>query len=278
MFPPKKILFPVDFSERCGSAGRMVEIFTGHFEAELTLLHVLEPLAYNDLPDIGAAAAEERLGKYMADELKPFNVQRVMLQGDPASKIVEFAHSEGIDLIMLPTHGYSAFRRLILGSVTARVLHDAMCPVWTGAHMETVPPLEDIAIRRVVCAVDVDKQTCPTLTWAVRFASEFGAELSVVHAVPDAVPSASGYPCAEPNEALLHASSNALDGVLASLGATAELHVLPTDPANAVCSIARRKAADIVVIGRSATPGVMGRLRANGYSIVRQSPCPVISV
>jgi len=256
----------------------MVEIFAGHFEAELTLLHVLEPLAYNDLPDIGAAAAEERLGAYMSAELQQFNVRRVLLEGHPASRITEFAHSQGIDLIMLPTHGYAAFRRLILGSVTARVLHDAMCPVWTGAHMETVPPLEDIAIRRVVCAVDIDKQTCPTLTWALNFASEFGAELSVVHAVPDAVSSSSGYPCAETNQALLNASRNTIEAVLASLGATAELSVLPSDPATAACSLARHQQSDVMVIGRGIAQGVMGRLRANAYSIIRQSPCPVISV
>ena len=50
MFPPKKILFPVDFSERCTDAARMAETFTGHFQAELTLLHVVEPLTYNDVP------------------------------------------------------------------------------------------------------------------------------------------------------------------------------------------------------------------------------------
>jgi nucleotide-binding universal stress UspA family protein len=50
MFPPKKILFPVDFSVRCTDAARMAETFTGHFQAELTLLHVVEPLTYNDVP------------------------------------------------------------------------------------------------------------------------------------------------------------------------------------------------------------------------------------
>ena len=51
MFAMKKILFPVDFSERCTSAARMVEAFVGHFQAELTILHVVEPLTYNELPN-----------------------------------------------------------------------------------------------------------------------------------------------------------------------------------------------------------------------------------
>src|SRR5712692_1406767 len=51
MFPPKKILFPVDFSEHCIGASRFVEALTGRFEAELVLLHVLEPPGYYGLPE-----------------------------------------------------------------------------------------------------------------------------------------------------------------------------------------------------------------------------------
>ena len=86
MFPPKKILFPVDFSERCASAGRMVEVFTGRFQAELTLLHVLQPLTYNYIPVDSASVAEQRLGSFMSDELKHLDVRRVLLEGDPAAK------------------------------------------------------------------------------------------------------------------------------------------------------------------------------------------------
>src|SRR5271166_6415336 len=154
MFPPQKILFPVDFSERCTSAARMVETFTGHFQAELTLLYVLEPRTYNDIMVDAAGMSEQQLGDYLADELKHYEVRRVMVDGDPAKEITHYAHTRGFDLIMLPTHGYGAFRRLMLGSVTAKVLHDAMCPVWTGVHMEHVPRLEDISLRKVLCAVD----------------------------------------------------------------------------------------------------------------------------
>ena len=85
MFPPKKILFPVDFSERCASAGRMAEVFSGRFQAELTLLHVLQPLTYNDIPVDSASVAEERLGSFMADELRHFDVRRVLLEGEQNS-------------------------------------------------------------------------------------------------------------------------------------------------------------------------------------------------
>src|SRR5690349_10156852 len=139
MFPPKRILFPVDFSDRCTDAARMVETFAGHFQSDLALLHVLEPLTYNDLPMDTGDLIEEQLRTYLFDEFKQFEVDRVLLRGDPAHQIIEYAHSGHFDLIMLPTHGYGRFRRFILGSVTAKILHDARCPVWTGVHMEHVP-------------------------------------------------------------------------------------------------------------------------------------------
>src|ERR1700736_2965952 len=110
MFPPRKILFPVDFSERCTEAVRMVETFAGHFQAQLTLLYVLEPFAYNDIPVDATAGSERQLATYLAEDLEQFDVARVLLEGDPSSQIMDYARSEGFDLIMLPTHGYGRFR------------------------------------------------------------------------------------------------------------------------------------------------------------------------
>jgi len=279
MFPVKKILFPVDFSERCNSAARMVETFAGHFQAELTLLYVLEPLTYNDIPIDAAGVAEQRLAEYRVDELKHFNVRRVLLEGDPATQIAEYAHSQSPDLIMLPTHGYGAFRRLMLGSVTSKVLHTANCPVWTGVHMEHVPRMEDIGFRRILCAIDLGKQSCPTLAWAKNFASEFGAELEIVHAVQHAgqVPAAADeFDDARNN--LIRDASEKVEAVKNCVGAEATTFVIADEVASAVCECAAREKSDLLVIGRSVTPGVMGRLRANAYSIIRQSPCPVVSV
>ena len=50
------------------------------------------------------------------------------------------------------------------------------------------------------------------------------------------------------------------------------------DVAREVCSFAHSIAADLVVIGRGAQDGGSGRLRTNAYAIIRQAPCPVLSV
>jgi nucleotide-binding universal stress UspA family protein len=276
MFPPEKILFPVDFSERCTAAARMAEIFTGHFQAELTLLHVVEPLTYNDVPVDLNTIGERQLSGYLVEELKQFNVKRVLMHGDPSSRILEYAKSRDFDLIMLPTHGYGTFRRLMLGSVTANVLHEALCPVWTGVHMEQVPRLEDIAFSKIICALDLGTQSCPTLRWAQEFSSEFGADLQIVHAIPETSKDAAFADEAE--ETLLSRAEEKIRDVQQCVGADAKVTVLVGDAPRAVCGLASQYKADLLVIGRSVHTGLAGRLRANAYAIIRQSPCPVVSV
>src|SRR5215471_14784128 len=84
---------------------------------------------------------------------------------------------------MMPTQGLGIYRRLILGSNTAKVLHDAECPVWTGVHLQDVPQENPVAIRSILCAIDLGPQTCRTLTWAAAMQREFNASLKVIHAI-----------------------------------------------------------------------------------------------
>jgi len=180
---------------------------------------------------------------------------------------------------MLPTHGYGTFRRLMLGSVTAKVLHTAKCPVWTGVHMEHVPRMEDIGFHRVLCAIDLGKQSCPTLAWAKKFAEEFGAELQIVYALPEASHEPAGsHDSADAQNKLIRDATEKIEAIKTCVGAEAATFILPDEVASAVCECAAREKSDLLVIGRSVTPGVMGRLKANAYSIIRQSPCPVVSV
>jgi nucleotide-binding universal stress UspA family protein len=261
MFPPRKILFPTDYSDRCKAAARMVETFTGHFQAEATFLHVVEPLTYHDLPPAIDSSRSDKLKAWLADDFEQFDVKRVLAHGEPAHKIVEYARTMAADLIMLPTRGYGTFRRFILGSVTAKVLHDAECPVWTGVHMEQVAPLETIVFRNVLCAVDLGKQSALALEWATRFASEFQAKLTIVHAL-----------------AGLGDETARIGQLQASAGSDAEVRIVSGEVPAAVRSCAEETQADLLVIGRSVEEGITGRLRTNAWGILLRSPCPVISV
>jgi nucleotide-binding universal stress UspA family protein len=97
---------------------------------------------------------------------------------------VEFAHNEHFDLIVMPTHGYGAFRRFILGSNTAKVLHDADSPVWTGVRLADAPAAPSISIHNILFAVDLGPQSAKPLAWAATMSREFGAKLTLMHSMP----------------------------------------------------------------------------------------------
>src|SRR5262249_42255658 len=138
--------------------------------------------AYVDV-DLLQEGVEARLNESLRNELTGVDVARVVKMGEASQVIVEYARDEQADLIMLPTHGYGPFRRLLLGSITAQVLHDASCRVWTEAHMEK-PDLERHRVpERVLCAVDRDAQTGALMQWAADFARGAGATLRFVHSI-----------------------------------------------------------------------------------------------
>ncbi len=287
MFPISRILLPVDFSERCLGATRYAEALASHFNAEIALLHVVEPVRYEvSAMDFGgvalselaagrAALARKQLEAFEVEQLPGVRVRRVLVEGDPAHMIVDHAHAEQVDLITLPTHGYGPFRRFILGSVTAKVLHDADCPVWTGVHLEDAPPVQQIAFRSVLCAVDLGPQSRKALCWASHMASAFQAKLTVMHAAPAIERPGENF---NPNLVAEITASARAELEKLSGAADGEVLVEAGDPPKVVCRAAKRLKSDLLVIGRGSAAGLFGRLRTNAYAIIRESPCPVVSV
>ena len=273
------ILLPVDFSERSSGAARCVRCLCSRFASRVTALHVLPPpqtefgamdVSGSVLSEIylnRTSLASQDLEAFVAAELGGLSVTPVVLEGDAAGQIVEYAHAHAVDLIVMPTHGYGPFRRFILGSNTAKVLHDADCPVWTGIHIAELPA--PTPLRHVLCAVDLGPNSARTLEWASWMARGFGASLTLMHAAP---------PCPEGAAKVADAARQELSRLQKDAGVEADLLVEPGDPAAVICAVAARLPANLLVIGRGSAAGVFGRLRTNAYSIIRQSPCPVASV
>lgn len=283
-----KILVPVAFSARCEGAAQYAEALACHFHSELTLLHVVAPVptywcpdAVVMSPEVTDEAVEQskaELERFLGNGLKGISVVRIVEEGDPAQEIVEFAHSGKFDLIVMPTHGYGPFRRFLLGSVTAKVLHDADCPVWTGPHMETAPPYPKISFRKILCALDLGPYSRTVLEWAWNFGREYGADLDVVHAIPTSTVSVGGF-YFDP-EWRTHVMNEARDRIAylqEDVKAKGEILVETGEVAHVVKGAAEELHSDLVVIGRTHAGGI-GRLRANAYAIVREAPCAVAAI
>ena len=286
-----QILFPVDFSERCKATRPFVKEFARRFQAKITLLHVLQTPSYLymglDAPypitldyDAMQSDAEDMLASSFEVPLhpSPVGISIVTDLGDPALRIVGYAKAHDIDLIMLPTHGYGGFRSLLLGSTAAKILHDAECPVWTSAHAESPGVLQHERLRSILCAVDLSEESRPLLKSSFDFATSLGATLRLVHAVPGAEPSEQMMPGFNFQHFLLQSARQQSATLQSEAGTNLEVCIAGGDVSKVVHAAAVHHEADLVIIGRGKMRETFGRLRTHSYSIIRDSPCPVLSL
>lgn len=286
------ILAPVAFAPRDCGATQYAETLACHFHSQLFLLHVVPPpiaiftateaTAYPTAAELTDENLEQRrieLATYLDGQCPDVRVTREVVAGDPAREIVDYAHDRNVDLIVMATHGYGPFRRFLLGSVTAKVLHDVRCPVWTGPHLENAPSHENIDFKRIVCAIDLAKGSRAVLEWAGRFAREFGAELAILHVLPHSLIQLGGiYFDPDWRNQTATAARDQIHQLQWEADAPGEVLIEIGDPPVTVSDVAASRRADLVVIGRGSGSGPMGRLRTNAYAILRESPCPVVTI
>ena len=285
-----RILAPVDFSPPSEGAARYAQFIASQVGCELTLLHVLEPVEFafspieipperlDTLMAAKSRATQAALDHFLGTESEGLTFKRLLVKGDPAEQILLCANSERADLIVMPTHGFDPIRRFLLGSVASKVLHGAEIPVLTGVHFEehttgTFPP------RHVVCGLDLGPNSARVLQWARHLAEEFGAQLTVVHATPDMGGHAGDSVNADWQVMRNNRVREQIDSLLQAAAGKMAVVVADGDPHKVLRDTVQRENAGLLVVGRGATAeGPFGRLRAHAYSIVRASPCPVLSV
>ena len=168
---------------------------------------------------------------------------------------------------------------MLLGSTTAKVLNDADCPVLTTQHAETISPRR-VEHREWVCAIGLSADSERVLRYASQAAEAFHANLALAHAIPASEP---GLPIQLDLEERVEAMENRaardrLSELERVVGSDARISIGIGPIKDALIEVARRLRADVLVIGRSPQPGSLGRMRDLTYAVVRDAPCPVLSV
>jgi len=286
-----RILFPVDFSEQCRAIAPAVQALAEQFHSKITVLHVVDlPIAWFGTPEAAAWSAlintghlrEEHqiaLNRFVEKHFSRVPVDLALEEGEAGRLIADYANDVETNLIMMPTRGYGPFRAFLLGSVTAKVLHDAHCPVWTSAHAERFTP-GTTRWSQVLCALDTDPRDTAVLKWAAELACASTAggppiNLRLVHAVEGASNRES-----DPGlcQFLFKVARERMAEMQSEAGTSFEVCFLPGNAGHAVGQAAIGHNSDLIVIGRGLLQKMLGRLRSNAYSIIRQAPCPVISI
>jgi len=258
------------------------------FEARVTLLHVFDlysrdavQLYVRSLSEVAEEqekVARDKLDAFLESEFPAAECPRVLLSGDAAAQIAQLARTKVFDLIIMPTHA-GLFRRTLLGSTTAKVLNDADCPVLTTQHAETIAPRQ-LEHREWVCVLGLNADSERVLRYATQTAKAVRANLTLVHAIP-----ASGHelPTQLDLEELLQsekreAASRRIKELQSAAGSRAPVSIVVGPIKDMLTEEARRLGADVLVIGRSPQTGGLGRMKDLSYAMVRDAPCPVLSV
>lgn len=150
MIQLRKILYPTDFSDLSLCALRYARSFAQTFRAELHVLHVVDEayqnwvtMGPNTIP-VGPTAPE--MLELAREQMQAFETEHLckaevpvttkVLLGRPYPMIVQYAHEQDVDLIVVATHGRGGLSHVLLGSVAEKVVRKAPCPVLTVRNPE----------------------------------------------------------------------------------------------------------------------------------------------
>ncbi|MBN2505417.1 MAG: universal stress protein [Verrucomicrobia bacterium] len=297
--PLKRFLVPVDFSPRSKLAIQYAGALAQRSGGKLELLFVVEPAPfYSGLEDSPLAISNRQLADTalkrlhkLAETLPPPGVDAgvAVRQGKAHLEIAAHAREQRMDLIVIPTNGYSGVERVFMGSTAEQVVRHAPCAVLTlrldaragGVRRD---PRGDVPhLRRILAPVDFSGPSAKAVRLAGELADRFESALTVLHVVfsMPAPRRLAAYARRLDMAALEEARKKVATLVQRKLHRRTPAHIelaagLPHDQ---IVRAARRLKADLIVI---ATRGRTGLKRwfmgSTAEQVIRYAPCPVLVV
>lgn len=300
MIELRRILCPVDFSDHSRHALDHAATLARWYESTVDVLYVhpIVPVAASapGAPLYTPLMTTERDRGELLRSMHSFAGSRPgddlvmhcdVIEGSAAPVILDRARELSSDLIVMGTHGRSGFERLLLGSITEKVLRKASCPVLSvPARVHGVahtPPL----FTRILCAVDFSDCSMKGLDYAMSIAQEADARLTVLH-VLDVPLEAQEYFAGE-SDVLRDYAASARDERRARLETcvpdavraycTVDTLLAEGKPSREILRIAAEQQTELIVIG------IHGRGAADllffgstAQHVVREAACPVLTL
>jgi len=188
----KNILSATDFSDTSNLAVSYGQKLAKEYSARLLLCHVLSvPTGYGEaLPDPFIQQsrmmdqATERFSRWM--EGQSIDWEPIVSIGSAAEEITRYAEEKKVDLAICATHGRSGLKRLILGSVTERLIRSLTCPVLVVRPQAVEPAGSssgEVRFQRILVGCDFSPDSDLAFQYALSLAQEYLSELHVVHVI-----------------------------------------------------------------------------------------------
>lgn len=293
----RHILCPTDFSDISHHALDHAIVIARWYESQITALHVGSPMVVlGTFAPVPPAASEilpgesnqQRLEEQLRAWLAPataagLKTDVIVDEGNPARCILDHARTLPADLIVIGTHGQSGFERLVLGSVTEKVLRKAACPVMT------VPPHAAGASRlpftHVLCAVDFSDSSIAALQFAFSLAQESNARLTLLHVFEWPSDEASARRVLETSEYHRQWEGETRQKLEGLIPAEVRNWCAPASTLafgkayQQILQLAASEQVDLIVMGvRGRNPVDLMLFGSTTNQVVRQAACPVLTL
>jgi len=284
---PKKILFGTDFSPASEAALPHALSLAAHYGSNLYFAHVIS-LEHTDFPPPEERATRlEQAREFTEQELerllesarqKHIPCQPLIEEGAIWNVLSDMIHKNGIDLVIVGTHGRRGLKKLLLGSVAEEVFRMAPCPVLTVGPKTSATSLMDVQLGHVLYAVEFAPDTSLAAAYAISLAVEYRAKLTFMKVFEETV--ASPELKAQIQEPARHwMDDHVPSGSVLRERTSFELGFGRAP--EALITFARDRGVDLIVMGlRHLDPVLAGHLPETdtAYEVVRTAPCPVLTV
>src|SRR6185437_5910371 len=286
-------LCPVDFSENSVMAYRHALSLAEHYRSRLVVQHVEELWRYPSASFAASAGAHDEFwqairqgGKMKLQEFvknheyNGVHSELVVHEGMAPDVILSFAQSQKVDVIVMGTHGHRGFDRLMVGSVTNRVMRRAPCPVLAvsnprSSYVEARESSHVHHLSRILYCTDFSENSERALDYALSGAAEYNAELTLLHVLEGAENS-------EMNEMALSTVTKQLDEMIPP-DARATLKIKTSvrlgKPYQQIIQLASESQSDLVIMGVHGRGAVdLAVFGSTTYRVIQLGPCPVLAV
>lgn len=301
MIEINRILCPVDFSEYSRHALDCAVALARWYGSQITALHVfphrppaivpfgLQVVQPGALPDTDRDVLLRHLEAFIEEQRRDNVRIEALLEEAPevSREILRQADVLKADLIVIASHGRSGFERLLLGSITEKILRKSACPVMV------VPPrlgealASGVSFKEILCPVDFSAASLRALTYAMSLAEESDGRLTAVHVI-EVPPELYASPMPDfVNVAELRAAAEAeslrrlraLIPEAVRTYCTVETVVAEGRASREILQLAANRKTDLIVMGvqgRGAFDLLM--FGSNTHHVIRAAACPVLTI
>ncbi|HJX82890.1 MAG TPA: universal stress protein [Candidatus Angelobacter sp.] len=278
----KNILFLTDFTPASDAAFTHAVELARHFAARLFAAHAITPYLPTELdapmmPDILNQMESEKRAQ-LIELVKNTGVSNTVLVTQRAVEdaVPRWINEHGIDLIVMGTHGRKGVDRLFLGSTAEAIVRTATCPVLTVGPGVVLQLHSELDIKRVLFATSLTKENDPAVAYALSFARERSANLTVLHALPDPAETQEDWKVladiARDKMKELAPSDDVWPG-------NAEFIVEPGDASIRILEYAEDRRPGLIVLGLSEDTKPSTHFRKGvAYKVISSAPCAVLTV